>query len=81
MEHLSYTITPEHIEGLRTALDNKGLHLSGDKGEIRKFGADILYLYDGTTLSLTLVHAPHFHSMDEFKNSLDKAIQEQLAKL
>ena len=56
----SYVITRNQFENLRTSLASTGLVLVGDSGEVKQYGADVVFNYDGTTLALTINHAPHW---------------------
>ena len=64
---------------LETTLAAKGLKLIGDSGEVHDFGADVKFSYSPTALTLTLnvLHGPHFHNFDDFAKSLEAFIEDQ----
>lgn len=68
---------PDRYARLKDALAAKGLHLDGDSGTVKEFGADVDYGYAAGTLTLWVRSAPHFHSMDGFCQQLTDAIAAQ----
>ena len=64
---------------LEATLATKGLKLTGDSGEVHDFGADVKFNYDPEALTLTLavLHGPHFHSFDDFAKSLETFVENQ----
>lgn len=64
---------------LEATLATKGLHLIGDSGEVHNFGADVKFNYDPATLTLTLtvMHGPHFHNFEDFAKSVEAFIEDQ----
>lgn len=66
---------PARYSALRLVLVQKGLRLDGNEGQIKEFGADVSYAYDGVTnLTLLVRSAPHWHSMKGFEDGLKAAI-------
>ena len=66
---------PARFAALQAALLAKGLNLTGNVGDVKEFGADVSYVYDGTgELTLLVRSAPHFHSMAGFVLELSKAV-------
>ena len=67
--------SPKRYAALGDFLNTKGLHLEGNVGDLKQFGADVSYAYDGAdTLTLLVRSAPHFHSMSGFVEELSKAV-------
>jgi hypothetical protein len=71
---------PDRFERLRTALEAKGLSLTGSSGEVKAFGADVLYAYDaaGQRLTVTVIKAPFLHSFEGFCGELQQAVAGQV---
>ena len=74
---LTFPYTQDRFERLRATLAAKGFNLVGNSGEVKDMGADVAYGYDGTTLTLTVKHAPFLHSMWVFCQQLQQAIDAQ----
>jgi hypothetical protein len=55
------------------------LKFSGDSGEVKDFGADVVYSYDVATKTLTLnvLHGPHFKNFDDFVAKLKAYVEAQ----
>lgn len=71
----NYTLA--RFTALQSVLSAKGLQLEGNVGQVKKFGADVSYAYDGSAnLTLVIRSAPHFHNMASFVAELSKAINE-----
>lgn len=70
---------PDRWARMATTLDKKGLHLTGNDGEAKDFGADVKFHYDPASqlLTLTLLHGPHLHSFDDFAKKLQAFIEGQ----
>lgn len=67
--------SPERFAKLEALLLSKGFHAEGNVGEVKEFGADVSYAYDGKgELTLLVRSAPHFHSMAGFVLELSKAV-------
>jgi hypothetical protein len=67
--------SPARYAALKSDLLAKGLDLEGNVGEVKKFGADVSYAYDGAAnLTLLVRSAPHFHSMSAFVDGLSAAV-------
>lgn len=66
---------PERFAKLEALLVSKGFKADGNEGEVKEFGADVSYAYDGVSnLTLLVRSAPHFHSMSGFVDELSKAV-------
>jgi hypothetical protein len=58
----TWVMTPGQFAGLEAKVNASGLgiSISGDKGEAEHDGATVGWLFDGTTLTLTVEHALPF---------------------
>jgi len=66
---------PERFAKLEALLQSKGFKAYGSVGEVKEFGADVSYAYDGeANLTLLVRSAPHFHSMAGFVLNLSKSV-------
>lgn len=65
---------------LEKTLISKGLKMDGDDGEVKDFGADVKFHYDtaSSTLTLTVLHGPHFKNFDEFCSKLTAWVEAQV---
>lgn len=80
MADITQTLTfsnysPERFAKLEASLQSKGFQATGNEGEVKEFGADVSYAYDGVAnLTLLVRSVPHFHSMAGFVLELSKAV-------
>lgn len=53
---------------LEATVTSKGLKMVGNDGEMKDFGADVKFSYSplSLTLTLTVLHGPHFKDFDAF---------------
>jgi hypothetical protein len=72
---------PERFAALESTIAEKGLKLTGYSGEAKDFGADVKYNYDAATETLTVevLHGPHFHDFTAFCAELQTFIENQKA--
>lgn len=67
--------SPARFAKLEALLVSKGFEAYGNEGDVKEFGADVRYAYDGKSeLTLLVRSAPHFHSMAGFVRELSKAV-------
>jgi hypothetical protein len=67
-------VTEEQFGRLAGALKDKGLSVSGTRGEIRKFGAEVKFDFTTPLLTITVVSAPHFRKLEEFAMQIRDAV-------
>lgn len=72
-------VTPEQFARVVSGLREKGLNVNGTQGEIRAFGADVRFEFEGGTLKITVLSPPHFHSLAEFSEQIRVSVQALLA--
>lgn len=63
---------------LQQTLAKEGLHLEGESGEAKDYGAVVDYKHEGTTLTLTILHGPHLHNFDDFVTKLTNFVKAQV---
>lgn len=73
-------VTQEKLAGLRTVLERHGFTVSGNSGEIRKMGADVVFRYDPDleVLTLDVRKAPWMISKGRFTQMIDGDIEAHL---
>lgn len=54
MKLIEFPMSREVFESRRVQMADKGMHLDGDSGEVRKNGFKIGYAYDGELLKLSV---------------------------
>jgi hypothetical protein len=75
---LTYQVSPAQYITLSSDLALHGIAVGGSYGEIKSYGADVTYTYDGHTLSLNLIKPPLFHSLSSFQSLINENIQTAL---
>ena len=75
----SWTITPAQYEALEAKVNAAGLGvtISGPSGTASKAGATVGWVYDGTTLTITVEHALPFTAgtvMGKIAAAVDQAL-------
>ncbi|HUD21851.1 MAG TPA: hypothetical protein VMQ60_03320 [Acidobacteriaceae bacterium] len=70
---------PDRFARFESTVAAKGLKLTGYSGEAHDFGADVKYVYDAATetLTLTVLHGPHLHNFDAFCAELEVFVESQ----
>ena len=71
---LKFKLDRIQFEAFRKVLSAKGLTVSGDKGKIQKFGADVDFDYVEPALVLWVNSAPMFHNFTNFCNEITAAV-------
>ena len=74
----TWTVTPAQYALLEKQVNAAGVAISGDSGQVSKAGATVGWTYDGTTLSISVLHALPFTSgvvANQIKAAVDKALE------
>ncbi len=67
-------ISQDRFGRIKNKLRESGIELSGNQGQVAKFGAKIFYDYFGGTLKVDIESAPLFTSIDHFADEIEKNI-------
>lgn len=72
-------VTPDQFARVADGLKSKGLSVSGTRGEVRAFGADVQFDFTEPLLTITVVSPAHFHGLQQFAEQIRGAVTALLA--
>jgi alpha/beta superfamily hydrolase len=74
-----HPVTMEQFARIADALKSKGLSVSGTRGEVRAFGAEVKFDFTEALLTINVVSAPHFRKLEQFEAQIRDAVTALLA--
>ena len=69
-----HQVTAEQFTRIGDALKEKGLSITGMRGVVRTFGAEVKFDFTEPLLTITVVSAPHFRKLEEFAEQIREAV-------
>jgi len=67
-------ISREKFDALAAKAQDNGIAIYGDKGNAKKMGVEVAWNYEGTTLSLQVMHTPIFVKAETVEDKLAEMV-------
>lgn len=58
MDPITFPLTPEQFAARKAELEKNGVPITGNAGTISKMGVRVEYVYNGSTLTVTVLKKP-----------------------
>jgi hypothetical protein len=69
-----HPVSADQFARIGDALKDNGLSVSGTRGEVRRFGAEVTFDFTEPQLTIKVVSAPHFHKLEDFAEQIRQAV-------
>ena len=73
---MQFAMTREQLESIRTRLSVNGVQITGDSGEIEQQGCKLSYSYDGSNLTVNVLHKPFMIPESAVENKIKEWFHE-----